>query len=73
MPCAIARVDDASDACGWDGAIEAQARFTAPALALPWTLPAGVMADAARLGLAFSLLAGPAALLIARRIPRNPA
>ncbi len=46
--------------------------FTAPALGLPWTLPAGIMADAARLGLAISLLAGPAALLIARRMMRNP-
>jgi Na+:H+ antiporter, NhaA family len=45
--------------------------FTAPALGLPWTLPAGVMADAARLGLAISLSAGPIALLIARRMPRN--
>jgi Na+:H+ antiporter, NhaA family len=42
--------------------------FTAPALGLPWSLPGGVMAEAARLGLALSLLAGPVAVLIARRI-----
>ena len=43
--------------------------FTAPALGLPWSLPGGVMTEAARLGLALSLLAGPLAVLIARRIP----
>lgn len=42
--------------------------FTAPALGLPWSLPGGIMAEAARLGLAFSLLAGPAATLLARRM-----
>jgi NhaA family Na+:H+ antiporter len=42
--------------------------FTAPALGLPWSLPGGVLAEAARLGLALSLLAGPVAVLIARRI-----
>jgi Na+:H+ antiporter, NhaA family len=42
--------------------------FTAPALGLPWSLPGGVMAEAARLGLALSLFAGPIAVLIARRI-----
>jgi Na+:H+ antiporter, NhaA family len=42
--------------------------FTAPVLGLPYGLPAGVMAEAARLGAAFSLLAGPVAVLIARRL-----
>ncbi len=42
--------------------------FTAPALGLPWSLPGGIMAEAARLGLALSLLAGPVAVLIARRL-----
>jgi Na+:H+ antiporter, NhaA family len=43
--------------------------FTAPALGLPWSLPGGVLTEAARLGLALSLLAGPIAVLIARRLP----
>ncbi len=43
--------------------------FTAPALGLPWSLPGGVLTEAARLGLALSLLAGPLAVLIARRLP----
>ncbi|MGL4322313.1 MAG: hypothetical protein ACRCS3_15750 [Paracoccaceae bacterium] len=42
--------------------------FTGPALGLSWTLPPGVVADAARLGLALSLLAGPICLFIARKI-----
>jgi Na+:H+ antiporter, NhaA family len=42
--------------------------FTAPVLGLPLGLPGGVMAEAARLGFALSLLAGPVAVLIARRI-----
>lgn len=43
--------------------------FTGPALGLAWSLPQGVMAEAARLGLAISLLAGPAAVLLSRRLP----
>jgi Na+:H+ antiporter, NhaA family len=43
--------------------------FTAPALGLPWSLPGGLMTEAARLGLALSLIAGPVAVLIARRSP----
>jgi Na+:H+ antiporter, NhaA family len=42
--------------------------FTGPALGLPWTLPPGVVADAARLGLALSLFAAPLSLLIARKL-----
>ncbi|MEY4984348.1 MAG: hypothetical protein RIR62_2614 [Pseudomonadota bacterium] len=40
--------------------------FTVPVLAIDSALPAGLMAEATRLGLALSLLAGPAALLLAR-------
>ncbi len=40
--------------------------FTAPALALDTGLPGGSMQEAARLGLAISLLAGPAAIILAR-------
>jgi Na+:H+ antiporter, NhaA family len=40
--------------------------FTLPVLTLESTLPGGAMQEAARLGLAISLLAGPFALLIAR-------
>ncbi len=40
--------------------------FTGPALGLPWTLPQGIMAESARLGLAISLLAGPVCLILAR-------
>ncbi len=43
--------------------------FTGAALGLPWTLPPGVMTDAARLGLALSLLAGPACIMLARKLP----
>jgi Na+:H+ antiporter, NhaA family len=43
--------------------------FTAPALGLPWSLPGGILTEAARLGLAVSLLAGPVAVLIARKLP----
>jgi NhaA family Na+:H+ antiporter len=46
------------------------AGFTVPAIAVDATLPGGLMQEAARLGLALSLLAGPAALLLARRLPR---
>jgi Na+:H+ antiporter, NhaA family len=41
--------------------------FTGPALGLSRTLPQGVMADAARLGLALSVLAGPVCVVIVRR------
>lgn len=40
--------------------------FTVPVLGLAASLPGGEMAEAARLGLALSLLAGPAALLLSR-------
>lgn len=41
--------------------------FTVPVLGLDSTLPGGAMQEAARLGLAISLLAGPVALLLTRR------
>lgn len=44
--------------------------FTVPVLALDTALPGGGMAEAARLGLALSLLAGAAALLLARMTRR---
>ena len=44
--------------------------FTVPVLALDPALPGGAMAEAARLGLALSLLAGPAAIGLARLIRR---
>lgn len=40
--------------------------FTVPALSLETALPGGAMAEAARLGLALSLAAGPLAILISR-------
>lgn len=40
--------------------------FTVPAIAIDATLPGGAMQEAARMGLALSLLAGPAALLLLR-------
>ncbi|MFM2391963.1 MAG: hypothetical protein RLZZ437_3518 [Pseudomonadota bacterium] len=43
--------------------------FTGPAMGLQWALPQGVPAEAARLGLALSLLAGPLGLLLARKLP----
>jgi NhaA family Na+:H+ antiporter len=43
--------------------------FTVPLLSLPTALPGGAMQEAARLGLAISLLAGPCALLLARPRP----
>jgi NhaA family Na+:H+ antiporter len=46
------------------------AGFTVPVLALDSALPGGIMAEAARLGLALSLLAGPAALGLARLFRR---
>jgi Na+:H+ antiporter, NhaA family len=42
--------------------------FTGPALGLPWTLPQGIIAEAARLGLALSLLAGPLCLILSRHL-----
>lgn len=47
--------------------------FTVPVLALDTALPGGAMQEAARLGLALSLLAGPLALAVSRRPPPNPA
>ena len=44
--------------------------FTVPVLALESALPGGAVAEAARLGLALSLLAGPLALLAGRVLPR---
>lgn len=44
--------------------------FTVPVLALETGLPGGAMAEAARLGLALSLLAGPAMILVARATRR---
>jgi NhaA family Na+:H+ antiporter len=44
--------------------------FTAPLLTLDTALPGGAMTEAARLGLALSLLAWPAALLLARLTSR---
>lgn len=44
--------------------------FTAPLLGLSTALPGGAMTEAARLGLALSLLAWPAALLLARLMQR---
>ncbi|MFN3822817.1 MAG: Na+/H+ antiporter NhaA [Pseudorhodobacter sp.] len=45
--------------------------FTVPLLALTGTLPGGVMQEAARLGLALSVLAGPVMWLAARRMGRD--
>ena len=44
--------------------------FTVPVVALDTALPGGGMSEAARLGLALSLLAGPLVLLLARLIRR---
>lgn len=44
--------------------------FTVPVVALDPALPGGAMTEAARLGLALSLLAGPMALVLARRLRR---
>ncbi|MFN7053862.1 MAG: Na+/H+ antiporter NhaA, partial [Gemmobacter sp.] len=41
--------------------------FTVPLIAIDSALPGGAMAEAARLGIALSLLIAPAALLLARR------
>lgn len=45
--------------------------FTVPVLAVGTALPGGEMAEAARLGLAISLAAGPVALLLSRLLPRR--
>ncbi len=45
--------------------------FTVPILSLDLALPGGAMQEAARLGLAISLLAGPAAILLAPRLRRS--
>jgi NhaA family Na+:H+ antiporter len=47
--------------------------FTLPVLALDTALPGGAMQEAARLGLAISLLAGPMALLLVHRRSQPPA
>jgi NhaA family Na+:H+ antiporter len=44
--------------------------FTVPVLALETALPGGGMAEAARLGLALSLLIGPLAVVFSRLLPR---
>ncbi|MBE0553935.1 MAG: Na+/H+ antiporter NhaA, partial [Rhodobacteraceae bacterium] len=44
--------------------------FTVPVVALDPALPGGAMTEAARLGLALSLLAGPLALVLARWLRR---
>lgn len=44
--------------------------FTAPVLAIDTALPGGAVAEAARLGLAMSLIAGPFAVLLSRLIRR---
>lgn len=41
--------------------------FTVPVMALDRALPGGAMTEAARLGLALSLIAGPALILVSRR------
>lgn len=43
--------------------------FSVPLVAIETALPGGAMAEAARMGLAITLLAGPFALLVARRRP----
>ena len=44
--------------------------FTVPVLSIGVALPGGTLAEAARLGLALSLCAGPFAILLSRLIPR---
>ena len=44
--------------------------FTVPVVALDSALPGGAMTEAARLGLALSLLAGPLALILGRLLKR---
>jgi Na+:H+ antiporter, NhaA family len=41
--------------------------FTTPALALPWSLPGGAMSEAARLGLALSLMIGQVLVIWSRK------
>lgn len=48
------------------------AGFSVPALAIDASLPGGEMSEAARMGLALSLIAGPAAMLAARVWHRPP-
>jgi NhaA family Na+:H+ antiporter len=43
--------------------------FTLPLMAIETALPGGAMQEAARLGLGFSLLAGPLLVLLSRRLP----
>ncbi|MCB5409341.1 Na+/H+ antiporter NhaA [Pseudogemmobacter faecipullorum] len=45
--------------------------FTVPAVAIEASLPGGLMREAARMGMAISLLAGPLAVLLARLMPRH--
>jgi NhaA family Na+:H+ antiporter len=52
-------------------AIIAGTGFTVPVLAADLALPGGELAEAARLGLALSLAAGPAALLVSRLTGRH--
>ena len=44
--------------------------FTVPAVAIEASLPGGAMREAARMGMAISLLAGPLAILLARLFAR---
>ncbi|MBJ2153666.1 Na+/H+ antiporter NhaA [Paracoccus sp. IB05] len=45
--------------------------FTVPAVAIEASLPGGAMREAARMGMAISLLAGPIAVLVARALLRR--
>ena len=54
-------------------AIIAGCGFTLPVLALDTALPGGIQAEAARLGLAVSLLAGPVAIALSRLRKRRAA
>ncbi|MDP3961758.1 MAG: Na+/H+ antiporter NhaA [Pseudorhodobacter sp.] len=45
--------------------------FSVPVLAIDHALPGGAMQEAARLGLALSLAAGPAMIVLARLLPRE--
>jgi NhaA family Na+:H+ antiporter len=46
--------------------------FTLPLLSLETALPGGAMQEAARLGLALTLLAGPVLIFVARKLPPKP-
>ncbi len=46
--------------------------FTVPAVAIEASLPGGAMREAARMGMAISLLAGPLAVLVSRLFRRAP-